>query len=113
MTTAADLLALALRVEREESSVNLDRAVWQAVGGKPENSIWDDYTSSLDAAASLMSDKWHVVEICSSFAYNNWSVRLSRKKLSMRPDADGNAKTEPQARTAAALRAMAQEARDE
>ena len=109
---AADLEALAQRVEREESSVDLDIAVLDALTGTEyEPPYYQPFTSSLDAAASLMPPGWYVSGLEDAYDDSWVSCLLCKKSTGM--SAQGTAPTEPRARTAAALRAMAMEARDE
>lgn len=109
MTTAAELEAVALRVEREEPSRRLDE--WLS-GMFSAGAEVLPYTTSLDAAASLMPSGWVVNDVMQSI-HGSWYVRLWPTDASAIGMAEGNAPDEPRARTAAALRAMAQEARDE
>ena len=119
--TRAELLALAERVERAEwADLDLDRAVVEAIGWRFPNegfattpdgrvvlrSHVPRYTSSLDAAASLVPDGW------------DWERYRSPTGMAMMVFRDGigchgHAATPALALTAAALRALAQEAGDE
>lgn len=118
--TRADLEELAKRVEREEPSRELDADVLRAAGHqavyrgaimgweyRPNGvGVWRSMpspTSSLDAAASLMPEGWV------TFIEGN-RCTLARPDY---PKARGDAPTESRARTAAALRATAQEMPDE
>lgn len=126
MTTRADLLALADRVEREEPSRELDARIAKAIGwtqNDPRDADdwagWTDparpgrifiprhWTSSLDAAASLCPAGW---KLCDVWVIEYVVVRLLN---AARTYAVGMADDEPRARTAAALRARAQEMGDE
>ena len=110
--TRADLLSLADRVEREAPSLALDDAVARATG-VTENFLRVGripYTTNLDAAASLVPPE------------NTWAVgdNLALRKRAtcgrlgrFGQDCMGEAKTPAAALTAAALRALAQEAGDE
>lgn len=109
--TRADLLALADRVEREEPSEWLDGDIRTAVGYAP-GQAWEAYTASLDAAASLVPEGWVVYDIMQSIN-EPWYVSLWSKDPSVIGLVEGNAPDEPRARTAAALRARAQEMGDE
>ena len=121
--TRRQLLDLAERVEREEPSAALSIAVikacgWERPNGAKDN-IWHhdiygfrsggpDPLHSLDAAVTLeRKDLWVFVNkyqgSVSVFATDNQGTAV----------ADSRAPDEPRARTAAALRARALEARDE
>lgn len=124
MTKEQQLLDLAERVEREEPSRELDAAVALAVGWswhpKPYAGFMSDpkrprmlkraprFTKSIDAAETLprrgvwmFVSKYPDVVCVDAIDTQGQVVATSRA-----PD-------EPRARTAAALRALAQEARDE
>ena len=62
-----------------------------------------NYTTSIDAAASLQPVGWRVGTVAHWPEQKVWHVALSRRTRTV----SGDAPTEPQARTAAALRAMA------
>ena len=121
--TIAALLALAERVEREAPSNQLDAEVWDTIGltddqkrhcqkwvrmdGRTDLTRFDFlrawtkyYTSSIDAAASLMPDVWETI-VCG--VNDHWSCAAQTKHSRV----SGSASTEPQARLAAALRARA------
>lgn len=116
------LLALAARVEREAPSVELRNEIALALGWtlRPGAACWvrpasldsqswlPEWLTSIDAAAHLMPDGWHVSEILQVYTVSDelkWGCRLAKR---IGPPARGDAPTEPQARTAAALRAMAE-----
>jgi len=112
--TRAELEALAERVEREEPNDDLNWAVGQTRQVVPGEPRWLDYTTSLDAAVTLVPVGWIVSDLCQAGGANpetcQWFVQMWTA-----PDeyVNSRAKTEAQARTAAALRARAQEAGDE
>jgi hypothetical protein len=125
MMTRANLLALAARVEREEPSRELQIAVlaafgWETLGDDSEvfarhNSVnhWQwaiapDPLRSLDAAASLCPAGWRVWTM-DEHIDGGFRVVLAKDQKMAR----GVAPDEKRARTAAALRARAMEARDE
>lgn len=129
--TRAELLALAQRVETEEPSRELVGEVahafgWQNVrltpsytgydyvGDAPDGSscgCWiPNWLHSLDAAASLMPPGWRVVEMRQRLDGFWVCVFQNQYRTEI---VTGKAPTEPEARTAAALRAIAQEAKDE
>jgi len=54
MTTKEEYLALAERCEREEPGADLDSAIWKALFPAEPSANWEDYTSSLDAAVTLV-----------------------------------------------------------
>ena len=107
--TRADLETLAQRVEREEPSVDIDLAVmgaWTGIANAP--SYFMRFTSSLDAAASLMPPGWIIADL--SQGEDGWFCHPWREDETM---VQGHAPTEPRARAAAALRALAMEMQDE
>lgn len=114
MTTAADLEALAQRAESEEPSRELDDAIATAInaprGWIGATALCRDYTSSLDAAALLVPPGWEVADLYqfrrAHESQLRWRCGLYRD---LETDVTGTADTEPRARTAAALRAMAME----
>lgn len=110
--TTDNLLALALRVEREEPSDELHWCIQEAVHPEWRRTTAEPYTTSLDAAASLMPPGWVVNDVNQSI-HGFWYIRLWPADPSAIGMSEGNAPTEPRARTAAALRARAQEARDD
>ena len=111
MTTRADLLALADRVEREEPSVELDGYIAVAINEAPgiTGRLWR-YTTSLDAAASLAKYNW-TIALDHFGGENVWRVSIYTITGDLMTVT--HAPTEPRARTAAALRARAQEMKDE
>ena len=115
MTTRADLLRLADRVEREEASVELDGCVAAAINEAPgiTGRLWR-YTSSLDAAASLVPEG-ALVSVDQHASDWEYCVTLLTGRFLISADEEwyGIAPTEPRARAAAALRARAQEISDE
>lgn len=113
--TRAELEALAVRVETEKPSVELDGCIAAATNQHPHltGRLWR-YTFSIDAAVTLVPEGWAVLMAWSSVGA---IANLSTKPLGT---IDGQewmqavtAKTAAAALTAAALRARAQEARDE
>ncbi len=137
--TRAELLALAARVEAaagadREMDAEIwraaqphDYAIWEADLRQRLNLDWDElrkratikanaearapkYTASLDAAASLVPEDWYVCAVAFLPIKRVWHVVLSLPGLAT---AQAAADTEQNARTAAALRAMAEEASDE
>lgn len=120
MTTRGEWLALAERCEKATKVDNgIDRALADAAGKVRKNgalSFYSPYTSSIDAAASLMPDDWAVT-------VETWPVnfvRVNARKCNKRADADGywHGSRDPQvnaestgealARCAAACRVRAQ-----
>ena len=109
--TPDQLEALARRVETEEPSNELWREVLAALGSEAEpgsapNPLW-----SIDDADRARPAGWHVWYITNEvIAPYTWLVHL------ILPDkgifACGRAPTEPRARTAADIRAMAVDARE-
>ena len=102
---AADLLALADRVEREEPSDDLNFAIAQTLPVTPGKPRWREYVTSLDAAEALVPSGWRWELEPNG---RGWCVRfdkyiVAKAKVSNRPAA---------ALTAAALRARAQEMKD-
>ena len=127
---SAALLALAERVEKEEPSNQLDAEVWDTIGltddqkrhcqkwirmdGRTDLTRFDFlrawtkcYTSGIDAAASLMPGGW-VIRI-GQIRFGMWRVEAWRgdKSFASVPDVDTAGCSEPQARSAVALRARA------
>ena len=111
MTTAAELIALAERCEREEPSAALNFAIWEAVYarrapvGTFEEWVAPAYTASLDAAVTLVPDGWSwfcegPASISAAAHIWNPSARASAEYRSL-------AKTPALALCAAALRARA------
>lgn len=119
MTTRADLLALADRVEREEPGFAMNKEILRVLGftwrgmaywSADDKNMWTkpiDFTTSLDAAASLVPitalevtvrnyQTGTYVRITTQAGGPVYSEMLSR-----------GGPCEPQARTAAALRARA------
>lgn len=116
--TPAEYEALALRVETEEPSRKLDAEIGRAIGWRQHPdvegfAIAPRWTSSLDAAASLMPDGWEVADLYQFRRAHEdtlrWRCGLYRD---LKTDAQGTADTEPRARTAAAIRAIAMEKAD-
>ena len=97
----AQLLALADRCEREEPSRKLDVSISDALGYAHDGSL-PFYTTSLDAAVTLVPE---------GFIWRVSGSSEGRFFASLHPAArdavTGQAKTEPMARCAAALRARA------
>ena len=100
------LLALADRVCAEEPSYDLSCALKQAIGH--DDPLWHfrPYLTSLDAAVSAMPAGWtvHLFQTPDG----DWHVQLFDPSCMLRW-ATMDPITEPRARTAAALRAMAVE----
>lgn len=128
MIDRATLEFLAQRVERESPSRELDAEIdcarygyiylglkdggylhdWPAKNIERSTAFqWSRYTSSLDAAASLMPEGW-IIQI-GQIRFGMWRVQLWRGDKSFKSPADVEAvaSTEPQARVAAGLRARA------
>lgn len=120
--TPAKLLELADRCEREEPSDALDRAIaaackirWSSdedgqFGGYNllPRRVW--FTRSLDAAVTLVPEKWTAWELRSHAARTRYSADLSRLTecdASQEDWAHGRASTPALALCAAALRARA------
>ncbi len=109
-TPSAVLLALAERCEREEPSKLLDCDIERAISGLgPDAGIrmdWTaDYTTSLDAAVTLVPEGWRTANIAQGpIKYPSWACELFG---AIEGIAHGYAKTEVMARCAAALRARA------
>lgn len=123
--TRAEYEALARRVETEEPSYDLDDAILHAIGQQwthplmPKDAIGQPngppfFTTSLDAAVTLVPERMGVVLV--------WSKRGAIVSLSTMPLGEVEeqswypqvkAATPAAALTAAALRALAQEAKDE
>lgn len=101
------LLALADRVEREEPSFDLSSALKQAIGH--DDPLWHfrPYLTSLDAAASAMPKGWRIWMIDQSDT--GFAVTMHRPSAIGSLVVSAEAPTEPRARLAAALRAMAVE----
>ena len=108
--TRADLETLAQRVEREEPSRKLDRII--KISGKaagvdvPPHPVW--YTTSLDAAASLVKEGWRWLVQDDGIAL--LKCITTSHLLPGHKTARGHAPKRPAAAlTAAALRALAME----
>ena len=102
--TRAELLALATRVETEEPTFELNLEIHNAVvppGELPQ--IVEPYLLSIDAAASLCPKEWYVDLISADGKAVECALRNDAERRAW-----AEARTEPQARTAAALRAMAE-----
>jgi hypothetical protein len=110
--TRQQLLDLAERVEREEPSRELDSAVWRAIGSPPFVGELN-YTTSRDDAASLMPETVQEVTVRNypTGTYVRATTKSGKPVYSEMLSRGGPC--EAQARTAAALRARAQEAKDE
>lgn len=121
MTTPAALRALAARVETEEPSAPLNSDVAEAFGWEPgEHGIWwkspdgvwrsglPDFLCDLTAAAGLMPEGWEITIIQRGERMECYAdpVGCEHPKGPQSVEAIA-ATTEPRARTAAALRAMA------
>jgi len=112
------LRALADRCETEEPSEQLVMAVLRALGWKCRGDVWWHAPSwqqerweyapciltSIDAAASLMPEGWWMPQLRQEYG----SIYVCFDRLDGKR-ASGVSRTESQARTAAALRAMAVE----
>lgn len=120
-STPDDLEALADRVEREEPSDALKGKLMAAIGWhleyigpstrflvwrRPNGAVYvgalPDPLHSLDAAASLVPEGWIMADLIQTPTV--WQASLWREDETM---AHAMAPTEPRARTAAALRAIA------
>lgn len=132
--TPEELEALADRVENESASLEIDRAVFAALGThvletrdrdrkawwypvRPGNGCKADdhtingvprFTASLDAADQVMPAGWRVVTIYET-AFGKISASYAHREHGW--GASGTAPTECAARVAAGLRARAHEAR--
>lgn len=123
--TRDDLLKLAERVEREEPSRELAEAIARRLGWERDytDNFWISgpgtgrglhielpfWLTSLDAAASLVKG-WRVLEVRQRL--DGWWVCVLQNQHRTKVET-GMAPTEPRARTAAALRAIAMETPDE
>jgi hypothetical protein len=97
------LLALADRCEREGPSRKLDLAIAAALNGGRYIPYAKPYTTSLDAAVTLVPEGWRPTDLC-------WDSDMCRFGLFTTTGwrhAYGVAQTEPMARCAASLRARA------
>jgi hypothetical protein len=98
------LLALADRCEREGPSRELDAEVWHACN-RPDGAWAPAYTSSLDAAVTLVPEGAYLAGVRQINQTLFWAI------IGFEADAEtewqGEAKTEPMARCAASLRARA------
>lgn len=106
--TPSDIRALASRVETEESSEELRAAVLTAFGSEAEPESAPDPLRSVDDAARMMPHGWraNLVQLFSGRWYFVCLVRVGLPDyLILRP----TGVTEPRARTAANLRALAWE----
>ena len=65
MSKADELRALADRCEREEPSLLLDFDIHHAVAARKAESIPSSYTTSLDAAVTLVPEGWSISVGCS------------------------------------------------
>lgn len=107
--TAESLNALADRCEREEASAHLNQAIWFAVRhpGEPDYA-WDEYTTSLDAALTLVPEGCGVV---AAWSANGAMFQVCSMPLGavegQRWFQQCKAQTPAAALTAAALRARA------
>jgi hypothetical protein len=99
------LLALADRCEREGPSIDLDADIWWALFPDAEPTKWPAYTSSLDAAVTLVPEGAYLAGVRQINQTLFWAI------IGFEADAEtewqGEAKTEPMARCAASLRARA------
>ena len=115
MSRREKLLALAARVEALEGPCREADADIAAAVQRPSpewivRTIAPTATASLDAAASLMPEGWYAYSVCDFTPLGaTWRVTLARDDT--RADAPGH--TEPLARTAAALRAIAEDIADD
>lgn len=101
MSDSSTFLQLADRCEREEPSRELDTAIGSAVGEVVDDFDFAlDYTTSIDAAVTLVPEAWIFGEI-TQYEDRSWYVVLVRSD----EEVYGAALTEPPARAAAALRA--------
>lgn len=119
--TPTELNALACRVETETPSEDLCIAVLTAFGWTLDGDWWTRTTPAgtdrvsyvslpnplqrLDDAAALMPEGWRVQMIDQNRDRNRWFCALDTLNDDNYPTVVGYAPTEPQARTAAALRA--------
>lgn len=102
MTTPEALNALADRVEREEPSLELEEAIFDALGFEPFTKPFGNFLRSLDAAVTLVPEgrTWTL----ESASDESSSCVLGRRNWL---DCHSIAKTPAAALTAAALRARA------
>lgn len=103
--TKLDLLTLANRVETEHPTPELTALVLTAIGSEAEPGNAPDPLTSIDDAARLVPEGWILFMVIQTGG--GISATLGPLHL---PDHDGSfgmAPTEPRARTAAALRAIA------
>lgn len=107
--THADLRALAARIETEEPTEELRNLILTAVGSEAEPANAPNPLTSIDDAAALMPAGWVIWMIDQKS--DAWSCEAERENLDYddRPHVESDAPTEPRARTAGALRAMAVE----
>jgi hypothetical protein len=103
--TPSDIRALAARVEAEDPTEELRVAVLDAFGCDPD---WDGAPNplvSVDDAKSFQPDGWEVYLIRQ--AHDGWCCALCNAGCRVFKFEEGKAPTEPRARTAAGLRALA------
>ncbi len=120
-TPSAVLLALADRCERDFGHVMLNIAIAKAIGWYSVqfgSVVWrdphhhdhvtvPDFTTSLDSAVTLVPEGWVVSDLCQTYeTARDWHVALWQIGA-VESQVYGDAKTEPMARCAAALRARA------
>jgi hypothetical protein len=106
--TSAELLALAARVETEEPSEKLDFDILDAITPRGTSWKYRPYTTSLDAAASLMPSTVQEVTV-RNYPTGTVVRATTASGAPVYSEVLRGKPAEPQARTAAALRAKAQE----
>ena len=115
MSRREKLLALAARVQAlegpcREADADIAATVHRTTPEWIVRTIAPRYTGSLDAAASLRPVGWIAYSVCDFTPFGEpWRVSMARDDT--RADAHGH--TEPLARTAAALRAIAEDIADD
>jgi hypothetical protein len=103
MTKADELNALADKCEREEAGRKLDRAIAATINGGDHFPYCLAYTTSLDAAVSLVPEGWRASDLC----WDGDNCRFCLFHEASWRHASAAAKSEVMARVAAALRARA------
>ena len=106
--TPAAIRALASRVETEEPTDDLRAAVLTAFGSEAEWLTAPNPLVSVDDAKAFQPEGWRV-NLLTQNRGNQWFCALSTRNGSDARYAQGGTLTEPRARTAAALHALAWE----
>lgn len=115
MTRRTELLALAERVEKGGTGYALSDACWSAFGWRNDGRYWrrpadglieavimPDLTYSIDAQAAMPGYVHHLIRVTGKDDLVHWVATAGAST--------GTARTEPAARLAALLRAMAEDA---